>query len=251
VKPKTPPKHKISCLDCGNQQMEYVVAEATFCHACGARIELAAGKTRERKKRAAVERRDVACYQCGGALRVPLSAMSWQCNQCSTYLDFRDYLIDRPSGSSIQTYGTLEIAPSGQYAGSRAEVESVRVAGSSVGQIISRGSVTINGRARLHGGAQGSHLHVEPDCMLISDKPLFFKTATIAGRLDVSFARFEEHLQILEGGSIHAQVLLADEVSAEKGASIRARLVTVKAAAQGALGLPQELLADMPPSSSS
>lgn len=246
MKPKTPLKHKIACPDCGNQQMEYVVAEATFCHACGARIKLAGGRPRERKKRPAVERREVACYQCGDALRIPLSAMSWQCNHCSTYLDLRDYQIDRSSGTSIQTYGSLEIAPSGQFTGSRAQVASARVAGSSIGQIFCQGSLTINGRARLHAGAQGNHLHVEPDCILRSDKPLYFKSATIAGRLEVAFARFEEHLQVLEGGSIHAQILLTDEVSAEANATIRARLVTLKAAAAGASGLPQELVLEAP-----
>lgn len=209
----------ITCDACGHEQMEYVEAQATFCRKCGTRMVLQKASRTPRKKKK-VENRRVKCMHCTAELKIPTSALSWQCNFCSSYLDLSDHVIVREMSGRIQTYGMIIIKPGGDFMGTHAEAGEIHLSGKCAAQVTANEALIVDGPSTVYGDAKGLRLVVRTNGILKAEKDLSFETATIAGTVTAKSVRVTKSLEILSGASLEAQTITFGELNVERGATL-------------------------------
>ncbi|MDX6767386.1 MAG: polymer-forming cytoskeletal protein [Candidatus Methylacidiphilales bacterium] len=222
---KSPPKQTVQCPSCRHTQWEYAAAVATHCHTCGTRIPIQE-KTREgRLVRLKVERKEIDCHHCNRPLVIPAEALSWQCPGCSSYLDFKDHVLDRETSSSIETYGTLTVGPKGVAAGVRTSAVSAEIAGRILGRLTCVEKVRLSGEARLHGHLEAEEVVVAPgarvDVAQLIETPLI----RVDGRLKATEI-LASHVVVGPEGDLAADVVRCFSIQVEKCGRLRARLET-------------------------
>lgn len=235
-----PKKIEVACPSCGHLQQEYAATAATACRRCGERFPvapIAKARPQPAKVRLHVERREIGCRQCGHLMTVPAGAMSWQCPACSTYLDFKDHVIDRESTVAIQTYGSVTVESRGISAGSRIDCQTAEIAGRVLGRLSSGGAVVLSGDARLQGGATGKTLEVQSGARAEAALDLKFEEATVAGTLKARRLSVRR-LTITAEGSLEAESLELATLTVERGGRLEARTRVRPSVAQAA-GTPE------------
>jgi hypothetical protein len=224
----SPAKHSISCPFCKKEQQEYVAATTSVCRHCGEYFKLNAPEKKRARQRTRVERRSMPCYGCQAELHIPVDAISWQCQFCSTHLDVSDRVIDRESANRIQTYGNLTITETGHFTGSKAQVGSALVSGRASGRIVAHEILTIRGKTLFRAGASGGKLLVEKDSRITAEQLLEFKSAEIRGEVEARVILVEGELILHENAKVKASRIVFGSLTVEEGAMIRARCISRK-----------------------
>jgi ribosomal protein S27E/cytoskeletal protein CcmA (bactofilin family) len=226
----SPKKIVVACPSCGFEQKVYAASPSMVCRACGEQSLLHKPKpaTRNRRRYVRTIRREIRCYQCGHLQTIPEGAGLWQCTNCGTGLDQENHRIRRSHTANIHTYGGIHITSMGRFLGAKAEAEWIRLAGQSVGTLLARESLTLEGRARLRAPASGGHLEVAAGAVVEIDQPLAFTTCRISGRLKVRQLSVSQKLDITATGVLQAGSLVFRALSVEPGGVLRGRGATLE-----------------------
>lgn len=224
---KSPAKVPVQCPACSHTQWEYAAAVATHCHECGTRIPIREKeKSRSTNKvRLHVERKEIHCQQCNHFMVIPVGALSWQCPGCSSYLDFKDHLIERESTAAISTYGKVTVGPKGVAGGVRTEAHAADIAGRVLGRLICAEKVQLGGNARLAAGVETHELHVAAGARAEIVPHVGAAIVRIEGRLKTGEV-LADHVVIGPEGDLEADLIRTFSLQVEKGGQCRARLET-------------------------
>ncbi|MEM9444191.1 MAG: polymer-forming cytoskeletal protein [Verrucomicrobiota bacterium] len=228
---KGPEKHEISCPSCGHKQMEYVEAKSTFCQNCGVRISLEESHRGPRERKRKVASRRVNCLHCQSDLRIPLSAMSWQCNHCSAYLDMTDHVIEREQSAKsgmIQTYGDVHIKPGGFFNGKKIEAANILVEGKCRANIKVYETLVIGGKAFVQGDIDGPSIQVKPKASLRISKNLRVDCCVVSGQLAAQKVTVQQALEVTETGSLTADLIQFGELSVKTGGILKGKGIALK-----------------------
>lgn len=224
LRPKSPKKVQVTCGACGHAQWEYEAVAATSCRACGERIVIAgAGKKPAERSRMRVERREIACLDCGHIMAVPAEAQSWQCTGCSAYLDLQDHVVAREHMTPVRTYGKVLVESKGVLGGAKVECSGAEVAGRVVGRVFCRDGVVVRGEGRLMGGAEGKVLEVEAGARAEAGAGLEFERVVVRGRLKARDIRARQ-VEVAPGGCLLADALRVVVLKVETGGWLEARV---------------------------
>lgn len=226
---KSPAKQPVQCPACQHTQWEYAAAASTHCRSCGTRIPIQEKqKNREAAKvRLHVERKDIHCHHCQHLMTIPVGALSWQCPGCSSYLDFKDHVIDRESTAPITTYGKVSVGTKGIAGGVRIEALSADIAGRVLGRLQCQETIQLSGQARLASGATAQKLHVATGAQAEIQQPLDAPVVHIEGKLKAGEI-LADHVVVGPEGELLADTLRIFSLQVEKGGRCQARVETRK-----------------------
>jgi cytoskeletal protein CcmA (bactofilin family)/ribosomal protein L37AE/L43A len=224
---KTPTKQPVQCPACQHTQWEYAAAAATHCRSCGTRIPIQEKKNSREpvKVRLNVERKEITCHHCQHFMIIPVGALSWQCPGCSSYLDFKDHVIDRESTAAITTYGKVTVGAKGVAGGVRIEAFSADISGRVLGRLYCLESIQLSGRARLASGATSQKLHVTAGAQVEIQQPVDAPVVHIEGKLKAGEI-LADHVVVGPEGELLADTLKIFSLQVEKGGCCQARVET-------------------------
>jgi cytoskeletal protein CcmA (bactofilin family) len=144
----------VTCPKCGHSQPEPKSAYSTICKQCRSHFRLqeaAPSATAAPPQKAAFERKQVRCFDCGTDLEVPVAAESTMCKRCSSHVDLRDYQITQTFSKNFRTYGRLVIEEKGYVLNTDSRVGDAVIKGRMIGKLIAERTLEIHSTARIKG----------------------------------------------------------------------------------------------------
>jgi ribosomal protein L37AE/L43A len=213
-------RQPVTCPACGHHQDEYTEPDAAFCHACGHRFPLKERRSSYRTPKATIERREVPCYHCLRPLFIPASALSWQCQHCSGYLDLKNYTVDTTLSASLRTYGDLTVSPRGTFAGVRAEAYHITIRGRAAAFLVAHRRLTLSGDLQTITGAEAPECVIEPGTRFRAEKSFTTVNLHVEGRVRIPQVRCTGILRIATGGALECNTLEYNGIRVYPGGSL-------------------------------
>ncbi|MGF1678310.1 MAG: hypothetical protein ACFCUX_03840 [Candidatus Methylacidiphilales bacterium] len=222
-----PKRQEVTCPACGHLQLDYVEASSYFCRACGHRFttqpKVRSGNKRLEKRDKSLLRRKIICFSCQHSMDVPEASDSWQCPSCSVYLDLKNHHICSTVGRSIQTYGTITLAPRGYFSGNQAGATHIYFEGGGAsGRVVALENMEIRKTSRVRADLSCVRLEIWQGAVLESNRSVRCQDMVVSGT--ASFRRVEARgsIHIMPGASLRVQELTALEIKVEAGGNLHA-----------------------------
>ncbi len=203
-----PDRITVICPSCHHEQREYAEANSTFCHACGHRFQLHANRRPSyRKPDSRIKRRKFFCPQCEHELFIPEAALSWQCQHCTTYVDLKNYDIEKTMAKSIHTFGDVVIAPKGSFQAAKIVAGNLTIRGRCSGSLRIHDTLIVDTEVKLTGSITARSLIIEPDASLTTDADITANCWHIEGAVKASRIQATGEMVIADGGSLRTRIL--------------------------------------------
>lgn len=203
-----PDRITVICPSCQHEQREYAEANSTFCHACGHRFQLHASRRPSyRKPDSRIKRTKFFCPQCEHELFIPESALSWQCQHCATYVDLRNYDIDKAMAKSIHTLGDVVITPKGAFQAAKLIAENLTIRGRCSGSLKITDTLIIDSEVKLIGPISARSIIIEPGASLTADADIRASRWHIEGEVKASRIVASQELVMSGGSSLRVRIL--------------------------------------------
>ncbi len=184
---RTQEKLRLTCPQCGHEQLEPRSAYSTVCKKCGQHLRVQELLKPQRKiVETAPERRRVTCFDCGAELEVPVSAESTMCKRCSRYVDLKDYQITSAVSKNFKTKGAFVVESKGYVFNTEAVVGDAVIKGRFLGKLAAERSLTVYSTADIKGQFTTGRLIVPPANYFRWKDPIKVTSSEIAGELAAS-----------------------------------------------------------------
>jgi len=213
----------VICPACHHEQREYAEANSTFCHACGHQFQLQKKRSQSyRRPDQRVRRKTFNCPHCQQDLFIPESAMSWQCQHCSTYLDLKTYQIDRHHNSPIETFGNVIVGPKGYLNGTKTNCVNLTVKGKCSSSLTVAQTLTIEGSVKIKGTVRAHSLIIDPSATLEAEQVIASQWH-IEGTVTARHCVASQQMVVVDGGNVKTHLLEYRKLSVHTGARLSAQ----------------------------
>ena len=182
-------KVPIACPRCGHVQPEPRGAYSTICKKCHEHFRLdelrpsPARQPTQRARQPEIERRKIACFDCGTELEVPVTAESTMCKRCSHHVDLRDYHITSAVSKNFRTKGLFVVEEKGNVFNTEVLVGDAIIKGKFLGKLVAERSLTVYTGAQIRGSFKTGRLIVPAGNGFAWKDTLTIGGAEIAGEL--------------------------------------------------------------------
>lgn len=222
-----PERVTVICPSCHHQQREYAEANSTFCHACGHRFQLHSKRIPSyRTPDNRVRRKKTLCPHCAHDLFIPESALSWQCQHCTQYLDLRDYSIDRAFSKSIHTFGKVDILPKGSFQASKLIASHLTIRGRCSGSLLVHETLVVDAEVSVTGRVEAQTLIIEPGASLTTSREIKAARWQVEGNVKAQQIESTRELVLTAGATLRCRSLHYTRVKAHEGATLEADLAS-------------------------
>lgn len=211
-------KVQVTCPHCGHRQAESRLAISTNCRSCRQYFSVETKPPEPARPRTpakpSANTRQITCFDCGTALDVALTAESTMCKRCSSYVDLKDYRIDKAVSKNFKTKGAFVIEPKGYVFNTETIAEHAIIRGRFLGQLDVRGSLTVYKGAQIKGRFKAAKLIVPEGESFRWPETIRANAMDIAGELVANIsiregARFRATARFF--GNVEATNLVIDE----------------------------------------
>ena len=182
-------KVPVACPRCGHVQPEPRGAYSTICRKCHEHFRLddlqpsPARQPTARARPPEIERRKIACFDCGTELEVPVTAESTMCKRCSHHVDLRDYHITSAVSKNFRTKGLFVVEEKGNVFNTEVLVGDAIIKGKFLGKLVAERSLTVHSGAQIRGSFKTGRLIVPAGNGFAWKDTLVIGGAEIAGEL--------------------------------------------------------------------
>lgn len=177
-------KVRLTCPQCGHQQLEPRTAFSTNCKKCGQHLRVQELlKPAPKAAESGPERKRINCFDCGAELEVPVSAESTMCKKCSSYIDLKDYRINSAVSKNFKTKGAFVVEPKGYLFNTETVAHDAVLKGRFLGKLTTHGSLTIYSTAEIKGSFVTPRLIIPPSNAFRWHETLQLGGADIGGEL--------------------------------------------------------------------
>ena len=183
-------KVPVACPRCGHVQPEPRGAYSTICKKCHEHFRLdellqpsPARQPPARARSPEIERRKIACFDCGTELEVPVTAESTMCKRCSHHVDLRDYHITSAVSKNFRTKGLFVVEEKGNVFNTEVLVGDAIIKGKFLGKLVAERSLTVYTGAQIRGSFKTGRLIVPAGNGFAWKDTLTIGGAEIAGEL--------------------------------------------------------------------
>jgi cytoskeletal protein CcmA (bactofilin family)/ribosomal protein L37AE/L43A len=222
-----PERITVICPACDHEQREYAEANSTFCHACGHRFQLHSKRLSSyRKPDNRVKRRKFFCPECEHELFIPESAMSWQCQHCTTYVDLKSYTIDKAMAKSIHTFGEVVITPKGSFQAAKLVAENLTIRGRCAGSLRIQDTLIVDSQVKLSGSVSARSIIVEPGASLATDTDITASRWHVEGEVKAGRIHASQELVLAGAGALRSRILEYSSVKIFEGARAEVAIAT-------------------------
>lgn len=160
---------------------------------------------------AALQKREVVCFECGVSQLVSRRAGSTQCRACSTFIDLRDWDVRTPHTGRIRTRGDVRVHKKGALLGTAVYCGSLILHGKVNGSVQAQETVEIQTDCNIIGQIRCRRFVVGRKCVVRCHQPVYTEELEVhgwlSGRIFVTGKSVIEGRATLEGtlitGALH------------------------------------------------
>jgi len=229
-----PDKQLVACPHCSATQQEPVGVVSTVCRACSGHFSLEEkeGAGPRTKKTKTKPSRLVRCTQCENQQKVYEDALSAVCTACGAHLEIGSYTLEGVVRQRVQTEGDITFAAGSRYVGPEARGRTVTVAGRVQARVRAAVELVFAKKGEITGPAAAPTIRVAPGAEAVGGH-IAAGLLKVEGGLKAKEVYGRTRIEVVKGGHLDAETLVARELSVAPGGVLQGRLDTTAAPAEG------------------